>query len=170
VLTAADLAPASVGTSEVADDALTGTDVNESTLGEVPLATLGGVVRGAGGSAGLRCDPDTSAFQSCLTLSTSVPAKGRLMIVGQIRGTVETGATSGLGACRLKTTLTGLITDSEISISVVGARAADTAPLNALTAPVGPGNISITIECNQSGAGAIDYGGAGIRVVEVTAG
>jgi len=38
-LTAADLRPASVGSSEVKDDAVTGIDVDESTLGVVPEAS-----------------------------------------------------------------------------------------------------------------------------------
>jgi hypothetical protein len=46
-LAAADLKPSSVGTSEVVNNSLTGTDVSESSLGEVPSAsnadTLDGV-------------------------------------------------------------------------------------------------------------------------------
>ena len=47
-LGAADLAPSSVGTSEAADNSLTGTDIVESSLGQVPTA----------GAAGFALDAD----------------------------------------------------------------------------------------------------------------
>ena len=50
-----------VGTSEAADNSLTGTDINESTLGEVPSATLGGL-GGQSGSAG-SCDPESNTHR-----------------------------------------------------------------------------------------------------------
>jgi hypothetical protein len=42
-LTQSDLAPGSVGSGKVIDDSLTGTDINESTLAEVPSAAKAGV-------------------------------------------------------------------------------------------------------------------------------
>src|SRR5947208_16412287 len=63
-LAAVDLRPGSVGSSEAANNSLTGTDIDESSLGQVPSATLGGL-GGRPDSASFSCDPESTTFFSC---------------------------------------------------------------------------------------------------------
>jgi hypothetical protein len=76
-LTRADLAPASVGSSEVADDSLGEAQIDESTLGAVPEAGLGG--RGYSASVHGLCLPG-GTYSTCISRTIDVPQATRLLV------------------------------------------------------------------------------------------
>jgi hypothetical protein len=174
-LTAADLAPGSVGTSEVADNSLTGTDVDESTLGQVPSALLGGLGRFAGDNNPnvlAICDPESTAFVTCASVSLTLPTRTRVLVIGEASGDSELGADDGEGACRLGTSVTGGLADTKTGVIVAGGVGRDHVTVVGVTPPLGPGPILAWIECNQAHQGGpyqITYLDAAVTAVAISA-
>jgi hypothetical protein len=169
-LTAADLAPASTGSSEVADNSLTGADIDESTLGQVPSALLGGLGRK---SLQRPCDPESEAFVTCASVGLTLPARTRVLVIGEASGSSELGADDGEGACRVATSVTGVVADTRTSVSVNGGVGSDHVTLLGVTPLLGPGPISFTIDCNQAHTGGpyqIVYFDTAVAAVAISAG
>src|SRR5256885_5011697 len=78
----ANLIPGSVNGQDVADNSLRGADINESTLGQVPSARLGGL----GGDTGFEvndCNPNSTAFITCVQTDTiNLAAPTRVLVIG----------------------------------------------------------------------------------------
>jgi hypothetical protein len=153
-LAAADLKPGSVGTSEAANSSLTGTDIVESSLGEVPSATLGGL----GGQSPLSasCDPESTSFTACAAGSIDLPAPSRVLIIGQIRAEPDTGGGNGGGSCGVVSDLAGGLTP--IPVFVNGGQT-DAIGISGVTDVVGPGPISLGIQCNETASGIRYFNG-----------
>ena len=169
-LTAADLGPGSVGTSEVADNTLTGTDIDESTLGQVPSALLGGLARKA---LQRNCDPEDTTFLTCASTGLVLPARTRVLVIGEASGTSEIGADDGEGSCRLGSSVTGGLADTQVGIAVSGGVAQDHVTLIGVTPLVGPGTVNFGIDCNQAHTGGpyqIVYRDAAVTAVAISAG
>ena len=63
-----------VKAADVVSNALTGGTINESTLAQVPSATLGGLGRSAATPDGEdACNPDTSRYVRCVQLAMTLP-------------------------------------------------------------------------------------------------
>jgi hypothetical protein len=144
-LVAPDLRAGSVGTSEAANNSLTGTDINESSLGEVPSATLGGLGGQSGGAAA--CDPETGGgLVRCDFVSVDLPAPSRLLIIGQIRAEPDTGNGNGGGSCQI-----GL--GGTPSPVFVNGGQTDVIAIASVTGIVGPGPTPVSIQCNETASG-----------------
>lgn len=173
------IAANSVGSSQVADNGITGADVNESTLGSVPVALTalqGGLGRyGFSGS----CDPESATFVPCSTVSVTLASPARLLVIGTARASHEGDtADRGLGACRIGTT-SGPISASTTAIYVADdeeeseftAYDAEGVTTFAVTDVFPGGTHTVGIDCNQNETiGAIDYGQARVVAVALSAG
>src|SRR5207247_8482695 len=84
---------------DIANDSLTGSDIKESTLGQVPnalTATLGGIGRS---SPIAGCNPDSATLITCTTVAMTLPAPSRVLLIGRVRAIVDNGQTVGYGSC-----------------------------------------------------------------------
>jgi hypothetical protein len=142
-----DVAANAVGTNKVVDDSLTGTDIDESSLGQVPSSTLGGLGDSSLGSA---CDPESTSFTTCASGGIDLPGPSRVLIIGQIRAEPDTGGGNGGGSCRVASDLAGPHTS--VPVFVNGGQT-DVIAISAVTPVVGPGAISLGIECNETASG-----------------
>jgi hypothetical protein len=174
-LTAADLAPGSVGASEVADGSLTGAEIDEAALGQVPVATLGGLGRSAA-QGGSICDPENAVgFSTCASTSLTLQKSARVLVLARVKAEVEVGADSGNGQCRLvgngilaavdsvTVRVVKVVGGPDINLPVTGA-----VPFMAVTTPLGPGQVSFSVECNQVAPGAIVYRSGAIAAVALS--
>jgi hypothetical protein len=90
-VTTAKIKNEAITTSKLRNDAATGDKVNESTLGQVPSAananTVGGLtpekfsVAGSGYKATV-CDPTSTTFIVCTSVSLDLPHAGQVVLVG----------------------------------------------------------------------------------------
>jgi hypothetical protein len=162
-LQSADLRPGSVGGSEVADGSLTGADIQESTLGQVPSALIGGFGRD---SVEGSCDPESTAFVTCASVAINVPASGgRALLVARSRPRSESGNLEA-GFCRLGTSTVGAVPGSTIPIFTSANIAIF--PLNGITPPLPAGLNSFGIDCSQNSGGGIQYDEAKISAVLIS--
>jgi hypothetical protein len=133
---------------DIAGDSLTGADIDESTLGPVPAATLGGLGRWAGDGS---CDPEDTTFVSCGATGIDLPQTSRVLLVGNVTARQDQSQLSngGAGDCVIATS-PGQLGSSRVQIVVndeQGAR--ENASLTAVTEPLPPGVVFFGIECNQ---------------------
>ena len=178
----ADLAPDAIdGTktldeslsgADVGDDTLTGTDVgsvggadiDESTLGEVPEAFVAG--RGRMNQGGT-CDPESTGYVACVSVTFDLPVNGRVFVHGYGNGRTESDSDHAFGDCAIYTSATGGFpqtvrinaddnTGGEFGISLV-------------TNAIGPGSVTFRVDCNQVAPGAIQYRNVGISAVQIGA-
>ncbi len=153
-LTDADLRAGSVGSSEVGDgqlqgvdvkdDSLGGADIAESSLGQVPSALLGGMGRWSGGSG--TCDPQGEAFVNCAVVTPQLPARSRLLLIGQV--TAHVTSPDWGGACRLGST-SGPLLGTTTTFVPRSFGQSERASLVAVTDVFPPGQHSFGVECNQ---------------------
>jgi hypothetical protein len=98
-LAAGDLRAGSVESSEVANNPLTGADIGEATLGQVPSARLGGIGRSARVN---NCDPESGLFVACAFTQLDVPPSGaRALVLGDVSTGTDGGEDSGIGDCQI---------------------------------------------------------------------
>lgn len=150
---ASDIGAGAVNSSKVSDNSLTGTDINESSLGEVPSATLGGL-GGDSSNVGGSCDPETTTFIACATVSTTVPAASRVLVIGQIRAEPDTGGGNGGGNCGVA----GPVLRT-IPVFVNGGQT-DVIAISGITGVVGPGPVSFGVFCNEQASGIRYFDGS----------
>jgi hypothetical protein len=160
----ANVIPGSVNGQDVADNSLRGADINESLLGQVPSARLGGL----GGDTGFEvndCNPDSTAFITCVQTDTiNLAAPTRVLVIGQVDGYPDQVGALGGGACHVGTN-GGALTQSTAPIEVkdVG----DMAAFSAVTGVVGPGPIKFGLDCDQT-EGDIRYFDPHLSYVELS--
>jgi hypothetical protein len=164
-LAAADLKPDSVGTSEAADNSLTGNDIDESSLGQVPSAALGGLGRQSG--ANVPCDPESLNAVTCSPAGAiNLPAPSRVLILGEIRAEPDTGGGNGGGNCWVVSNLGG---QEALEPVFVNGGQTDVMPISAVTPVVGPGSFSFFIYCNETASG-IRYWNGHVSAVALSPG
>jgi hypothetical protein len=137
-----------VSSAKVANGSLTGDDVNESLLGQVPSALLGGF--GRSGSV-VTCNPEGFAFTPCAgTEILNVPPGARALVLGRARAFVEADSFAGDGTCRLTTSSIGAVPGSDMSFSVDNdTNSSENGTLVAITPSLPAGATSFGIECND---------------------
>jgi hypothetical protein len=157
-----DLAANAVTGDRVANDSLDGTDVDELTLGRVPLALQGGLGRyGFDGS----CKPKTADFVPCSNVQINLSRPGRLLAVGTVLAGPEAGSSRFLGACRINTDR-GPILASEDGID--GEGQTDNLTVIAVTDVFPAGMHNIWVECYSVPGNLINYDPA--RMIAVALG
>jgi hypothetical protein len=141
---------------DIANNSLTGADVNESTLDQVPAA-LSATVGGIGRSTSLGgCNPDDANLITCATVSMTLPTPSRVLLIGRVRAIVDEGQTQGYGSCDLGTNFSGPISGSaEI---YTNQNVLQQVPLMIVTPVIDAASVSFGIDCNQEAiAGGIRY-------------
>ena len=104
----AEIGTNAVGAWEVDDDSLTGSDINEGSLGILPNAdSLDGLDSSqfrtiARSATAIQCDPSTTTFIDCITVSLNLPAQGRVLVVATAPWDNNNSAAPNSGACRLR--------------------------------------------------------------------
>jgi hypothetical protein len=159
-LTGGDVLDGSLTGSDVVDNSLKAADVDEPTLDQVPSAVLGGKGRSAGGNS-IACDPGGTAWVDCGFVRLDIPAQNRargtrVLVTGAIEGLVEVGEELGHGLCRLGSSPpaglgTPLVQSETRFLLSDDYGRIETAPMMAVTPPVGPGTVDFGIECKQIG-------------------
>jgi hypothetical protein len=168
------IGPNAIASVQVADNALTAADVNESTLAQVPSALLGGLGR-SGAQGSNRCDPETVAgFATCAGVTLNLPTPTHVLLLARLTGRPENTADSGHGFCRLATSTSGVVGDKQsvrsLAVTASGLRfevGGDTS-FTAVTPMLGPGPVSFRVECQQEPVGAIVYDHAVITAVALS--
>ena len=147
-VTIGKLAPDSVNSGKVLNESLTGADINNDLLGQVPSAALGGTGRWRGGNT---CDPGSTAFHTCAFVSIDLPSASRVLITGVANARSKSGSDVH-GSCRLATHL-GDLPASTVPVLVDNGSlvngAGELVPVTAITGPLGPGGVDFAIRCNQ---------------------
>ena len=142
---------------DVKNDSLTGADIKESTLGEVPEA-LSATVGGIGRTTSLNgCNPDDTTLITCATVSMTLPTPSRVLLIARVRAIADNGQTQGYGSCDLGTNFSGPIAGSSVEI-YTNNNTLQQVPLMAVTPVIGAASVSFGIDCNQEAvAGGIRY-------------
>jgi hypothetical protein len=152
------IAPNAVGSAQVIDNGLTGADVNESTLAQVPsalTAVLGGLGRLTStypfGGANRCVPPSTNAFDACGQIVVDLPTRSRVLLLGRISGRPFQAGNSNAqyGICRIGHTGAGAAGPSVRFIADKEHEAQAQGTLIALSPPLGPGRETFTIDCAQ---------------------
>ena len=117
-----DLRAGSVGASEVINNSLGGDDINEAGLATVPASVLGGLgftgQRQDGNPGQGSCNPETDTYVNCNMVAwLNLPRPARVLVIGSVNARTEVGASNGLGNCHLGTTA-GPIPDSGAALLV----------------------------------------------------
>jgi hypothetical protein len=164
-----DTTPFALKGVDVANDSLTGADVKESTLGQVPSA-VSAMVGGIGRSAALAgCNPSDTTLITCATVSMTLPAPSRVLLLGRVRAIVDDGKTVGYGSCDLGTNFSGPIAGSTVEI-VTNQNTLEQVPLMIVTPVIGADSVSFGIDCNQEAiAGGIRYDFISLTAVALSA-
>ncbi len=152
-----DSTPFALKGIDVKNDSLTGADIKESTLGPVPDA-ISAMVGGIGRSTSLNgCNPDDATLVTCATVSMTLPAPSRVLLIGRVRAIADNNQTQGYGSCDLGTNFSGPITGSSVEI-YTNQNTLQQVPLMTVTPVIGPDTVSFGIDCNQEAiAGGIRY-------------
>jgi hypothetical protein len=156
-LQAADLRPGSVGSSEAANNSLTGDDVNENTLDRVRYSVnsiLGG--KGRSSPGGDFCDPeegtdpDGSAYVNCALVSINLPGPSNVLLSGHATAFTDTrtSTSEGHGACRIGAVGHGAEDGSTIQVDH---RGADGSQYTSTTVwgPFPAGSYSFGLDCKE---------------------
>jgi hypothetical protein len=154
-LTGADIAPNTLGSGQITDGSLTGADIDESTLGQVPSARLGGVGRLTPPQP--LCDPNSVEFVTCAHVTVNLPAQTRVLLVGAVRASTEIDSDTGIGDCRIGTSFNRAFPGSPVRVVATDSNI-EFVPLTAVTPPLGPGEVTFGVDCNE-----IDPGDTAIR-------
>jgi hypothetical protein len=157
------IASNAVGSAQVADDSLTGSDVKEATLGQVPSALLGGLGRT---SPQKSCDPESSRFVICNSVLLDLPARTRVLVIAHALAVPDFDASEGLGDCEIATSATNLLSDTFNRYSVRNQAAVT---LVTVTPVLGPGPVSFSLDCTQQPVGAIQYFYAAVTAIAISA-
>ena len=161
----ADLANNAVRTGKVLNENLTGADIVESSLGEVPSARL----RGLGGDTAQA--PTATRELVAHDLRTERHHHARRP---HPRADNRTGhrqprnlGTQGEGQCHVGTNGGALLDSSAVPFVV---DQADVISVSGVTDVVGPGPIAFGLDCNEEGQGGIHYSHGHLSFVELSPG
>jgi hypothetical protein len=158
----ANVIAGSINGQDVADNSVRGADVVESSLGEVPSATLGGL-GGRPDSASFSCDPESTTFFSCgASAGVDLPAPSRVLIIGEIRAEPDVGNGNGGGSCKVS----GM--PSPAPVFVNGGQT-DVMTVSGISDVLGPGKYSFNMVCNETASG-IRYFDGNVNVVALSPG
>jgi hypothetical protein len=157
-----------VGSGKVADDSLTGDDINESQLDQVPSAVLGGFGRHTNTQG--NCDPESETFVVCAFRTLILPAPSRVLVIARIEAFPEDTADQGSGVCRIGTSGAGPLADTAVNIvQIEDIDPSEDLSLIGVTPVLSAGTQSFGIDCNQDPSrGAIRYWEAQVAAVALS--
>jgi len=162
-----DIGTGQVQSIDVKADGLSGDDIDEAALGQVPSAALGGV--GAGGTIQDQCAPASTTFVTCADVSLTVPDEppARALVIGKVRAFIGGGDNDGAGICRIDTTTAGVVPDSTATVNLFEDNSSDVITVVGISTTLDPGSNSLSIVCNET-AGNIDYDEATVKAVPLS--
>lgn len=141
----ANVIAGSINGQDVADNSVRGADVVESSLGEVPSATLGGLGSRPGNN--FSCDPESTTFTGpCASAEVTLPAPSRVLIIGEIRAEPDVGNGNGGGSCRVS----GMRSPAPV---FVNGGQTDVMTISGISDVLQPGTYSFGIVCNETASG-----------------
>jgi hypothetical protein len=164
-------------TSKIKNGAVTSSKINTSGL-TVPNAlhannadnatTIGGASLDSltlGRSTASSCDPASTAYVGCGTVSLNLPRAGRVLILANV-GYDGSNSNSYAGECRLETDATTVVSSGQFgqaatAPAIVGgpgynANGQEGGGLNAVTGSLPAGTHDFSLNCNQAG-GSIEF-------------
>ena len=170
-----DTTPHALTGLDIKNDSMGGQDIDESTLGQVPSA-LTATQGGRGRSSGVfvvSCDPESNTFVSCRTVSITLSAPARVLVLGNAILEDETGdVDSGRGGCQLGVAGFGSIPNSATS-GIVKASGSDRDEepiiVMGVTGVLPAGTHTVGIDCNQTTPGAVFFTSAQVTAVALSA-
>lgn len=161
-LTGADIGDGTIGQADLAGGSVTGNEVVENTLAQVPSALLGGVGRSS--TTGGSCDPSSTTFLTCGNVTINLPAPSRVLVVATIRADyIPSG--SGIGDCVLATSF-AVIPGTDVRV-VAQTGNIEFVTLTAVAPVLGPGPVDYGIECNEI-SGTIIYSDMQVSAVALS--
>jgi hypothetical protein len=168
-----DLAGSSVATGKVADNSLLPRDIkpnslgggriDESRLGQVPSAALGG--KGRSGLGPAFCVPGETGYKDCASVDLSLPAPARVAVIGGLvgwSGFNREADTSVAGTCRIGTSLRifdpldpsalyyPYIPGSERDFDIHQGEEAEPLTVTGITQVLPAGNYGFYLECDDT--------------------
>jgi len=155
---------------DIKNESLTGADIQESTLDQVPSA-LAATVGGLGRSASLAgCNPSDETLITCTTVSMTLPTSSRVLLLGRVRAITDDGQTVGFGSCDLGTNFSGPVAGSTVEIATTQ-NDLEQIPLLAVTPVIGAASVMFGIDCNQENThgGGIRYDFVSLVAVALSA-
>jgi hypothetical protein len=142
-LTGADVADDGLTGRDVAADSIAGADVDESSLGAVPSALLGGIGR-TSPKAGGSCDPESAERVTCNAVELKLPAPARVLLMAKVTGANDGGSGPLTnGECSFGTSV-GRVRGTDTPVSK-----GQTVTMFAVSRPVGGGTVSFGVDCNE---------------------
>jgi hypothetical protein len=160
------IAPDAVGSTEVAPNSLSGSDIVESSLGAVPQAVVGGLGRTA---VKISCDPEGTPV-ACVKLGMDLPTRTRVLLIATFNAFPEPDAGKGFGSCGLATTdgpLGGMFMEMAVN-KVDRAPRGSGGSVTAVTPLLGPGREVFEVVCSQRrDFGAIAFGNIILTAVAI---
>jgi hypothetical protein len=154
---------------DIKNESLTGADVRESTLAQVPealTAVEGGLGREAHGGG---CNPSDTNRLTCATVAMTLSAPGRVLLIGRVRAIVDDGQTVGYGSCNFGTNFSGPIAGSSVEI-FTDDHTLEQVPMMIVTPVIGADDVSFGIDCNQEAlGGGIRYDFVSLAAVALSA-
>jgi hypothetical protein len=149
---------------------LTGDQVNESTLGEVPRSTIAGH-GGYGRQSGepVFCSPPDALWHTCASVALTPTAPARFLVTGRFFASAHAffpEDADAEGQCRLGVSTTGAITGTTVDLEVVN-KDGDAVTITGITDTYQPGNYSFGLDCRQT-AGNLTTGGAHVSAVAIS--
>ncbi|MDQ3729340.1 MAG: hypothetical protein M3355_07085 [Actinomycetota bacterium] len=167
-----DVTDGSLGSPEFPNNALNGGDIDESSLGTVPVAAQGGTGRYAFQGS---CDPNTVTYVDCAFVSVLLDRAGRVFVSAQVQALPQSIACCRVvsGACRLE--VDGSSIEASETIFHYYWNGDEIGPerehgtLTAVTDPLPPGNHVVGVECYEAEQGAIKYPSARVTAVGLSA-
>jgi hypothetical protein len=156
------IATDAIGSAEVLDFSLTGADINESSLAQVPSAVIAGVGRTGSETT---CDPGSTTFIDCAgTPAIDVPAGARALVLARARAFSPDGEIVN-GECRLGTSSNGVIAGTTHRLLVFDdSNLFESVTLAGVSEPLPVGSTSFGVACNQI-AGDIEFDEVAATVV-----
>jgi hypothetical protein len=174
-LTGDDFKDGCIGLCPKGYQGLSGVAVDESSVGPVRSAAQGGPSRSVSSTS--LCDPESAVFVRCTGVQVTLPAPGRLLVLGQAVPRVEPGdAERFKGACRLEIDQQPIL-GSEVEFwaqTFSGSfdfllNVEDVTPLVGVTGVLPAGNHVAWLACNQDvSTGAIDYPRSAVTTVALS--
>ena len=167
-LTGEDIINNTITGQDVLGNSLSGDDIDESSLAEVPSATLGGLGRFARQDLSQPCNPNGTDHMPniCVQVEMNIPAQARVLLIGHVRAFTG-GSGSASGSCGLWANGTPL--DGTTVAFILPSNSHETATPLTMTPPIGPGSNWFQVVCYEwESAGDIEYDSAQIAAVAIS--
>jgi len=155
-LSGADILDATVHGQDIVNDSVNGTDIDEASLGQVPVARIGGYGRSVQNKG---CAPDSTTFVDCGFVSLNLPSQSRVLLIAPVTPFSGVLGANAFGNCRLVSS-SGVVSGEVDAREDIGMTLTDI-----VSFPAGP--VDVGVECNETG-GDIAYHEVAVSAVGIS--